>query len=535
MSIIAAIKRFFATIFISDPKEKARRLGLKQVYAKLALTRPVFYRPSQNQVLTGFAQSLFTYTSLLRPIRDIILRTIGTQDVRLSQKFFDILVDDRLSPETREKKALFTYDGMKARLDASFNLSEDSSRLNRDFQSFMKTLDSPALVRADRELRDIEGLVDICRHDYDRLLGLFDPGIDSENQNYRPEFSPVPAEMALPELLDLFYITANFSISPQMEEDVAILLERISPPGVDPAAQRRKLQKCVNAVNKILDLQLNAENLTALIQALKDDPSFQPEAAHSRASFLDAYKARLSNQFKTDHERILREKHENALGEEIIALFGDMPIIEVGGYNDENSELLARESPNSFTYVKPLRLFKTFAYSIFDTAIKDQIKRLLVEGYFDNKAFQNNLANVFYQCERAPERVMAFEQQISGSGRVSLVTLRRYIEEAKHGRDVTGYIDKMADAINLAAREIIEDGTNLFGMLSDSLADLLNDIKKPQPELVTNIRTLGGNRNRELMQDLADACRKIHDFAQIMRNFTLVKNTGTIVEGVGAP
>jgi hypothetical protein len=151
------------------------------------------------------------------------------------------------------------------------------------------------------------------------------------------------------------------------------------------------------------------------------------------------------------------------------------------------------------------------------------VKRVLVEGYFDNKSFQNNLANILYQCERSMGRIAEFEEQLKGNGRESLVAMKRYIEEMRRGKDISTFLNRLVDTINGKARSIVEDETGLFSMLEESLAALMLDYKRSSPDLITNIRTLGGGRNREMMGQIQAGHDRITILVKVMRNFTYVR------------
>jgi hypothetical protein len=248
-----------------------------------------------------------------------------------------------------------------------------------------------------------------------------------------------------------------------------------------------------------------------------------PKMERERRDFLDSYKRRLKQQFERDRERIQRERHENAIAVDIKALFGAIEVQELEGYDDETDSFIRRESPNGFTWIKPLRILKTFISSLFEPSLQECIKRVLVEGYFDNKNFQNNLANILYQCERSLGRIDDFEEQMMGNGRISIVAVKRYVEEMRRGKDIVSYLNRLVDAINAKAKEIVEDEAVLFAMLGDALTELLADYRKSSPDLVTNIRTFAGGRNREIMGQILAGRDRINLLVKVMRNFTFVR------------
>jgi hypothetical protein len=65
-------------------------------------------------------------------------------------------------------------------------------------------------------------------------------------------------------------------------------------------------------------------------------------------------------------------------------------------------------------------------------------------------------------------------------------------------------------------------------MLGEALGDLVADSRRSGPDLVTNIRTLGGGRNREIIAQIQTGRERILVLVKIMRNFTLVKNTQAV-------
>ena len=59
------------------------------------------------------------------------------------------------------------------------------------------------------------------------------------------------------------------------------------------------------------------------------------------------------------------------------------------------------------------------------------------------------------------------------------------------------------------------------------MGDLLTDYRRPSPDLVTNIRTLGGARNKEILGQVAEGRRHLDTLLRIMRNFTYIRAPGT--------
>jgi hypothetical protein len=522
MGLLANIKDWFARFLSRDPEETHRKVEIRKLQTALAELRPPYYRPKQNLVLPGFAHAIFRFNALLRPLTELARSTVASPDIRVSQRYFDYLIDRRLPPAEQERKRFFAYEGMTERIQGSLRSDEELEAIQREFQAFLYSLDALGTRAVNADLFEVDRFIDLCRHDYERIIGLFDPSANLDDPRYKPDFAPVPGEQVLPELVDFYYLTESFAFSPQLKENVLLLLEKRQPDSFDEA-KKVKIDKIFSQLGKELSERLDRDILLALMRVIKDDPAYTPSTPRERKDFLDAYRRRLVTQFDKDKERILREQHENAIAVDIRSLFGNEDILEVDGYDEENDSLLRKESPNGLVWIKPLRILKTFVANDFEPQLKEAIKRILVEGYFDNKGFQNNLANILYQCERSGGRILEFEEQLRGTGRVSLVAMRRYIEEMRRGKDIGTFLNRLVDTINDKAREIVEDETGLFSMLGEALGDLVSDFKRSSPDLITNIRTLGGGRNREILAPIQGGRERIVILVKIMRNFTYVK------------
>jgi hypothetical protein len=522
MGLLAKIKDWFARFISRDPEATRRKADIRRLEALLAELRPPYYRPKQSLVLPGFAHAVHRFYGLLRPLAELARSTVANSDIRVSQRYFDYLIDCRLPSAEQERKRFFAYDGMSERVQGSLKPDEELEAIEREFQAFLDSLDALGSRAVNADLFEVDRFIDMCRHDYERIIGLFDPSANLDDQRYKPDFAAVPGEQVLPELVDFYYLTESFAFSPQLKGNLLRLLEKRQPDSFDEA-KKGKIDKLFSQLDKELSERLDREILLSLMRVIKDDPSYSPSTPRERKDFLDAYRRRLVNQFDKDRERILREQHESAIAVDIRSLFGDEEILEVEGYDEEHDSLLRRESPNGLAWIKPLRILKTFIAVAFEPQLKESVKRVLVEGYFDNKGFQNNLANILYQCERSGGRIEEFEEQLRGNGRVSLMAMKRYIEEMRRGKDIGSFLNRLVDAINDKARGIVEDETGLFSMLGEALGDLIADFKRSSPDLITNIRTLGGGRNREILAQVQGGRDRIMILVKIMRNFTYVK------------
>jgi len=524
MGIIERFKNWLSRAFVRDPVEAQRRAEIHRLQYLLAELKPPYFRPKQNLVLPGFGRAIHHFYALLKPLAELARSTIASSDIRVSQRYFDFLIERRLSSADQDRRRFFSYEGMAERIQSALQPDDEFESIIREFQAFLGSLDALGSRVVNADLFEVERFIDLCKYDYERIVGLFDPSASLDDPRYKPDFTPVSGEQILPEIADFYYLIDGFAFSPRLKESNLRLLEKRQPDSYDEA-KRGKIDKLFVQLERTASERLSRDILLALMRVIKGDPNYTPATPREHKDFLETFRKRLVTQFDKDRDRILREQHESTIAADIRNLFGDEDIMAIDGYDEENDSYLRRESPNGFVWIKPLRIIKTFIAVQFEPQLKESIKRILVEGYFDNKAFQNNLANILYQCERSSARIVDFEALLHGSGRISLTAMKRYIEEMRRGKDIASFLGRLVDAINDKAREIVEDEAGIYAMLGDALGDLLSDFRRSSPDIVANIRTLGGGLNREIIAQLQGGRDRILVLAKIMRNFTFVKST----------
>ncbi|HSV56224.1 MAG TPA: hypothetical protein VLH39_03840, partial [Magnetospirillaceae bacterium] len=286
MGMFFSLMEFFRKVLSRGGSEALKKAELRKLHAYLSRIRPPCYKPRNNLVLPGFAQGLHGFRSILRPLVDLARKTVSHSDIRVYQRFFDYLVEARLPPDAMERRESFAYEGMKARVLNAVREDEEFDAIGREFQEFLRQIDSLSISDLDRELAEVELFSDICRYDWDRILGYFDPRADMDNPNYRPSFQAADGEKVLPELVDLYYILADFTFGESLARNILIILERQAPHApVD--SQRQKLDRIFSALNKGLALHLHRDVLLALIRSLKADPGYDPPIVREAEDYVE--------------------------------------------------------------------------------------------------------------------------------------------------------------------------------------------------------------------------------------------------------
>ena len=165
----------------------------------------------------------------------------------------------------------------------------------------LKLFSTPEFNKIDIEYKQLEKLLSLCKIDYEKILNLFDPKLKLSQLNYKPSFSPVPAEDVIDEILDIYYVICGLELSFGVENNLSLLLGRLNKSDADEL--KYKIKKIINRIQKLLNKHLAPTTLLFLIRAIKEDPFYTPETDKEMQYYLDKYIKKLTEQFQQGRER----------------------------------------------------------------------------------------------------------------------------------------------------------------------------------------------------------------------------------------
>jgi hypothetical protein len=283
----------------------------------------------------------------------------------------------------------------------------------------------------------------------------------------------------------------------------------------------------LNRLQKLLSRELSPDVLLSLLRVIKQDPKFAPDIVREEVPYLHLVRERLATAFQRDREQVLWEINENAIGGDLETLFHGAELLEVGLYTEAPAQELAKREYQSFHRIKPLRILKSFLYSHFQKELREPVKRLLIEGSFANRIFENMLTNTLYSCEGLAVRLRQFEEDLA-SGPSSIDKIQKYLQLYDQGKPVAPLLTKAVDGIEQEARKLVDEGSSSFYNLSVILGEALEDSKQKVPALIPNVRSIAGRANKEYLGNLAAALAELNLFIRIMRNFSEIRQNPAV-------
>ena len=518
--------RLLAALWPRDSREAMRRGEMRKIRLALRSLHPPVYRPSSAQLLPGFAERVLDLRQHLAPVTQLLDRTLRNGEPRLAERFRDELVELHLPDELLSRLEMLREEPLRERLAQTASPAEELKRLDREVVELLRAC-SDCAIAVDEPLTDLDYLADLCRYDFPQLLRAFDPRFPTEPEaaaETRHRFQPVDGRQVLGELEDLYFLLASARFPEGMERDLVALLIRLQR---ERAAETREpLLQALARLRGFLEHSFPPSLVLHLIRALQGDPFLQLEFPRERRASLQPYLDRFVRRYRASAERLLREGRERALEQDVQRLFAGVELLQIEGYGDELVQSLTEAGLPPFRHVRPLRLLRSFACTHFDRRIRDGVLKLLEEGVFGDRTFQHSLVEAFRGCEALREKFEAFELGLKSEDPASSRALREHLQRLGLGKPLSPAAGRTVEAIDERARRLLEEGAAVVFNLGGLLFGLLNDLKTGGAERVKNLRSIGGARNRELLEGLAQGYGAIRGFVQIIGHFTSLPSEG---------
>ena len=524
-AIITAIKDFFEGLFFPSSPEYQKKWQLKTYAAELRKLNPPLYRTGEI-LLPAFGALLYQLYHFLQPIKAILDKTVNSPDIRAAEKYRDIFFEAILSEEQVKQRRSFTFQERSILLSTCKSYQETEHKLQEQihgFKNFMRIFTEPAFRTREQELIKLFFLSDLCDFDYAAFLNRFNNNLQLTAGTAAPisqdNFEEVFAKDVIKNLLDFQFIVRNVAIT-QTTIDNIIFLARSLENFTDETGV--KLEKTLNTVETLLANRLKRTTIPIILKLINDDPNFEEKITVSESKPLQEYVDRMTENFQADSKRLLKITKETNITGLIEKCFGSGQLKPLDGYNDAINDAIQNLSTISFDWVKPMQLLKSFTEMYFETHYKTFLRSLLIEGFFANKQIEGQYAAIYRSCEMLLGKIKNFEQLFKPKGQCNLIEIQGYITEIEKGKDMKKQLQKIVEIANMQAKAVVQTGSKAYADLYAFTEHLLEDIKAPTPELITNLKALVvSSKNKESFTRLEQDRHIFAMFLEIMKNYAV--------------
>lgn len=521
MGLLRLITEFLESIFNSSSPEVKKRNELKKVENELKLLNPVLYK--SGYVQPNFAELLRVLYENSKPIADLLGSTTHSPDQKLNALFKRELVITGFSPENRQKLDNLSYEKRLNHVMNSPHGPDTAFATQRtNLENLIRNLNSAELIKIDHVIALLDQLNDICNYNFINAIKHFDPDFDSLSPDYQPKYAPVVPDKLESVFLDLHFLTTNFSITTSLAS--AILAVKTIKNGRNLTDQESsQIMGNLKKINSVLKKNLTPENLKKFAIIASHTTDIQFKAAAYKADFRQTFATYLEDRFRADETRIKSELKDMNIASTLKDLFGEKSLEELNGYNDDINKKLKETGTSTFIYILPLQIIKTFAKLFLSDKILALLNAIVVEGFFNSSGYKTEFSQAVFTCSEIESRIHAFEESFTKGERNDKNLISGYINDSNKNHEFLKELTKMVDTINVEAKMIIQEESNNLFQLTMKIQELITDVKKSTPDIISNIKILAGSaRNKDSFEMLDRDFPVWKVFLTVMKNYVII-------------
>ncbi|MCR4938666.1 MAG: DUF5312 family protein [Treponemataceae bacterium] len=520
MGFFSSLFNFFSSLFSGLSPEVKLKQDMRKIEAELKNMQPLLYKNGAAQ--PAFAEAFRLLQLNTKPIEAVLAATFKNQDLNIRNFYTGVLIETGFSDRAKSFREKLQYETRKADFFESINEQRIIDSQRHDLEAILREIMAPNFSQIERILQSLDLLYDLCAFPYTPLIRQFDPEFLPEATGSEHHYTEVPLEAIEKKLLDFHYITGNLVITASMGRALCALAIYAKGGEVTEKSQNEllsALKKTSNILRKIITPQV----ITQFMKLIRNDISFIPKTSMENRRYISEYAERLKKQFENDTQRIQLEIQNDVIEKETKSLFNEKPLLELEGYNQGNNSLFQQCGAGSFLWILPLQIIKSFEDIYISDKVKALLNDLVVEGFFNNPQYKSDFSAIVYNCVEGEKNIKAFEDSFGKGQPNDTLLMTGYLRDSRTNPDFLKNLTQMINSINKEAKKLLQKEVAAIYQLWQKLQELIPDSKKPQPELISNLKVLFMSpRNRDNAEFLETSFSQWSIFLDVMKNYAII-------------
>lgn len=494
--------------FLAGGVDSDKQLLLKQTMKELSQNKFVkFFKAKTEEADTSLAQLFYNVYKVTFPMR--IFMQDGGKAALLKQKMVETFMDPALRETVHRLnvEALAQRAGTEAPSQLTAEIQADVSRLFSEF-------DPARMDSVNRCYNLAAALSQLARFDYPGLLKKFDPNFIGGNWMVEPKFSPVKVEFLYKNFGE--FLAVSKAINP--EEDWGNLFEMLKSCAGKELIQ---LQPWIVLAENLREIH-QSRILELMVQYSLKQPVWQwkPKIPDERAAELWLETKKAEARKVIDKITSLQKSSQiSALAKQIFT--GTANLQRLLYYTPELAEPYRKKELEDFYYAEGLNYLKVFLEDYLGKEIQELCDILLVRGQWTNNNLSREMSESVHLLAGLSAPITELDESFSEDGKDGS-RLKAAMFKLDRDRTQIRYVNSIIGNNNDEALELINTAAQHFIVIGKQLKMLAEDIQKRPAELVINWKELTAYSREPLGQRIADDCKKINYFVQLLRLCTII-------------
>ncbi|WP_052078857.1 DUF5312 family protein [Spirochaeta lutea] len=487
----------------NDPEREKRRL-LKQIGKDLGKLRFKFYKPKGEMALPQLAKLFFEIYKVTASASSLMQNAESSHALR--EITIDYFLNDSMTA-LRDGLSEPAIRELAKTMDPKFL----ASKLKDDMLTFFGSFDSNLVKRINSTYNLILRFSNFVRFDYYFTLKKFDSTLSEGDVSGSPKFEAINGEYIADDLKDFL--------------EVALPIDKDAD--WDTVFEILKLYKGVEVVNRagwgrvtqIVKNIVHAEVLTLVVQHVSEDPYYKPVLRVPGERIVESYLNRLKTQTEQIIQRIVQEKRGAKVEKLIQVIFGGPVTPRVKYYTDRANMSFSKKLGVSYQYTVPINYLKAFLLDFFKKDVRELEDLLLVRGKWTTNVLSQQMSDHYYKVLEVSDTLLAFDESLGEEGEIGQ-KLKRLVGRVIERDEATARpVRTMVEEINIRAQKIVAEAANSLISFGKGIKSLLEDLDRPNHELIINWKELESLSEEPLKQRMGEVYKRLYYFIQLLQMF----------------
>jgi len=507
--------RFFKNL--ANPKRKI----YKELKRELSRAKIDLYKLKQNTISPPLAKIIFEIYKLTYPLRNFF-------QLDKEKKRFPPSFEEGYILSFHDEKILELYKKIKSEEEikkaiTSMGIKKATSYFEKLINEYLDYFDKDKISQINRSFSNLLYFARFVYYDFYVLLREFDFNFEDAQFLKKPSFLPADGPLLKKEIYDLQQALLYFDVDKSLDLGIEVA-SKIK--GVSPLDEKHfsKLK------NLILTIKKN-EYLILILKAI--DKKLSPPIFKTAAviDIFSSFVFKLRGSIFSTLSKLKREIIEENIKGVITKIFDGDVVGRVKNYSELKNNHFDTLGISKFKYVEALNYLKAFITDKYKPVISKLINELIVEGIFLNKGFLNLLSNNYYYLNNLLNIIEEFDDDLDSEGTTGK-TIDRFITNFQKDRNAKFILERTINDINKQAQLIISEAIVNIKDLAKSIKSIVEDYKKKNPEIISNIKKIRNVNNTQFIKELINTYTTLFYFLKLMGFFISLKITKVDLENL---
>lgn len=524
LSFLEKVLYFFMNLFTGITVEQyilKRDLGklgqrLKNIRPSLVHLRSGTVSGRFGEMLYNMSQSITGFRKFMEVCENNVVDE-GGRVLRWDDFFISQFTEETIDPESR-----LTY---KYITDHPLLFTEKRLRetVQKEVENALDAVTWERKKQINRYYVNLIGLKRLSEYNFYGSLQKFGLSSTGADSGY-PSFSSAKGTQLLPDLRELENLLYSIDFSVNMLPLFDILLkffERL-PPQAKAQCEGWNHDSAKQMFEAAIEF-LKENRLSLLVSYFGKQPMHKPVQRLRQVDLFSEVKRRKVNRLVPRCEALVHKMQVDDLNKRVEELFSTDALEELEFYNEQTNKRLAAMELPLFSNCRYLEVIKTFYHRLFEPFIRPALHPVVVDGEFRDRQLQNRLSDFYYKLPDLYQEVEEFQKKVSKEtkeGEQLQSLINRFSGDAPSRKQVADKIHFMNHLSAKAIRNVADLVGNAVGAFDAIERDM--EGRRGQPEFMSNIRQIGGRRNRAILASIKKAGRLVTLLRDVLKEF--VKN-----------